>query len=80
LPPDDTQPTIYDHGEPVDVVLPPHAVIEAGMHKFEELARLHWPSSEPGVGFKSSSFTITNGRQLRMTLGLVYMAMKEAEE
>jgi hypothetical protein len=52
-------------------------VIDAGMLKFTELARLHWPAS--AGGFKLTSFDIRNDRQLRMTLGLVYMAMQLAD-
>lgn len=67
------QQTLTD--ETVD--LPPADVIDAGMLKFTELARLHWPAS--AGGFKLTSFDIRNDRQLRMTLGLVYMAMQLAD-
>jgi hypothetical protein len=64
--------------EPSEVVLPKPTIIDAGMAKFHELARQHWPAKEGG--FKLTSFDMRNDRQLRYTLGLVFMAMKGAEE
>lgn len=61
---------------PID--LPPKAVIDAGVAKFLELAKLNWPSQEGG--FKLISFDMRNDRQLRVTLGLVFMAMREKED
>lgn len=58
--------------------LPPWPVIDAGIAKFEEMAKLHWPA--PEGGFKLVSFDIRNNQQLRMTLGLVYMAMRKMDK
>jgi hypothetical protein len=67
----------FNEEKPDDILLPPPAVIEAGLRKFLEMAALHWPHQQGG--FKLTSFDIRNDRQLRMTLGLAYMAMKEEE-
>lgn len=58
---------------PNEVKLPDKRIIDAGMAKFLEMARLHWPNAEGG--FKTVSFDIRNDRQLRMTLALAFMAM-----
>lgn len=65
-----------DSGEPDEVNLPPRVVLDAGVAKFAELAKLHWPSKEDG--FKLTSFDFKNAQQIRMTLGLVYLAMLDA--
>jgi hypothetical protein len=67
-----------DNDKPEEVTLPPGTVIDVGVAKFLEMAGLHWPNQEGG--FKLTSFDIRNDRQLRMTLGLVYIAMLEADE
>lgn len=60
---------------PNEVRLPDKRIIDAGMAKFLEMARLHWPNAEGG--FKTVSFDIRNDRQLRMTLALAFMAMMQ---
>ncbi|HEY2105075.1 MAG TPA: hypothetical protein VGH29_04790 [Candidatus Binataceae bacterium] len=77
LPPVEDEPALPDPGEPATVELPPRHVIDAGVVKFMQMLRLHWPGREGGV---SKSFDVTNERQLRMALGLTYMAMREAED
>jgi len=67
---------VYEEA-PSEIILPPPPVIDAGAAKFQELAKLHWPSQEGG--FKLTGFDMRNDRQLRIMLGLVYMAMREAE-
>jgi hypothetical protein len=64
-------------GEPEPVLLPPKHVVDAGIAEFMRLARLHWPARESGI---SISFDIKNERQLFLTIGLVYKAMREAED
>lgn len=64
-----------DTSEPDDVVLPPPDIIEAGVKKFQELANLHWPSGKDG--YQSISFDSRNLHMLRITIGLVYMAMND---
>jgi hypothetical protein len=71
------EPTAPDLGEPATVELPPRYVIDAGVEKFMQMLRLHWPGREGGI---SKSFDVTNERQLRMALGLTYMAMREAAD
>lgn len=61
-----------------DVILPCKPVLDAGVEKFTELARLHWPSQDGG--FKLTSFDMTNDRMLRITLGLVYQAMRREDD
>lgn len=60
-----------------EVMLPAAAIIDAGVEKFLELAKLYWPAKD---GFKLTSFDMRNDRQLRMALGLVYMAMLEVSD
>jgi hypothetical protein len=76
IPDSEDDPATPAFGEPEPVVLPPRAVIDAGVAKFQEMLRLHWPARESGV---SRAFDVTNERQLRMALGLTYMAMREAD-
>jgi hypothetical protein len=64
-------------GEPEAVLLPPRHVVDAGIAEFLRLARLHWPARESGI---SISFDIKNERQLFYTIGLVYMAMRDADD
>jgi hypothetical protein len=64
-------------GEPDAVLLPPKHVVDAGIAEFMRLARLHWPARESGV---SIAFDLKNERQLFYTLGLTYMAMREADD
>jgi len=59
---------------PAEVVLPPADVLNAGLQKFYELAKLHWPNKDQSV-----SFDYKNERMLRVTLGLVYSAMKSKD-
>jgi hypothetical protein len=58
---------------PTAVDLPPPKVIEAGVEKFMEMANLYWPARGGVI-----TFDPRNKQQLRMTLGLVYLAMMEA--
>ena len=60
--------------DPEDVILPPRQVLEAGLAKFKEMAGLHWPSKDG-----SYAFDVKNAGQMMITLGLVYMSMKDAE-
>jgi hypothetical protein len=73
---EEEQPAL-DPGEPATVELPPRHVLDAGIARFGEMMRLHWPSRESGV---SKAFDVTNERQLRMALGLTYMAMRDADD
>lgn len=73
-------------GEPVrddvdEIAMPEMAVLKAGIAKFREYANLHWPrAGKPGEEFKLQSFDPGNDYHLRVTLGMVYLAMKAAEE
>lgn len=64
-----------------DITLPPKAVLDAGVAKFREYAGLHWPAGRVvgGDDLKLASFDHRNPYQLRVTLAMVYMAMKEAD-
>jgi hypothetical protein len=59
---------------PSEVVLPAPWVLDAGIKKFYELANLHWPKKDQSV-----SFDMRNEKQLRITLGLVYAAMRQQD-
>jgi hypothetical protein len=76
IPDAEAEPGPPDLGEPVTVELPSRHVLDAGVTKFYEMLRLHWPGREAGI---SKAFDITNERQLRMALGLTYMAMCDAD-
>jgi len=80
-----------DEGEPVTVAqdidsqildLPDRAVLDAGVRKFLEYANLHWPLSRPTAdeAFKLTSFDYRNDYHLRVTLGMVFLAMRQVEE
>jgi hypothetical protein len=46
-----------------------------------EYASLHWPThSTPDEKFKMESFNYKNDYHLRVTLGMVFNAMKAADE
>jgi hypothetical protein len=60
--------------------LPPPEVLAAGVKKFLEYANLHWPTPSKDGDFKLTSFDYKNEYHLRVTLGLVYMAMKDADD
>lgn len=60
---------------PTAIDLPAREVIEAGVSKFFEMANLYWPAKGGVI-----SFDPRNKAQLRMALGLVYMAMKEIDD
>ncbi len=68
--------------EPETVTLPTRAVIDAGVAKFMEYANLHWPLARPTAdeAFKLQSFDYRNTYHLRVTLGMVYQAMREADD
>jgi hypothetical protein len=71
------------HESPAEVTtLPDKAVLDAGVAKFMEYANLHWPQSfkVEGAEFKLTSFDYKNDYHLRVTLGMVYMAMKNADD
>ena len=59
---------------PTAVDLPQPAVLDAGVKKFFEMANLYWPSKGGVITFDPK-----NRPQLRMALGLVYMAMQEVD-
>ena len=65
-----------DDTDPPEVVLPSTTVIDAGLKRFRELAALHWPQK----GGTSVSFNVSNAMQMRMVLGLVYMAMRTVDD
>lgn len=66
---------LVEEGVP-DVLMPPPHIIDAGLAEFRRWVRFHWPAQPAGV---SKAFDITNERQLRYTLGMVFQAMKDAE-
>ena len=68
--PEETQAVL----DPAVVMLPARPVIDAGTRKFEELLRLHWPWKGGAV-----AFDVRDRARLMMTLGLVYMAMRQAD-
>jgi hypothetical protein len=70
--PDPLETKVVD--DPEDVLLPSRPVLDAGMQKFAELAALHWPKSGGSI-----SFDVKDQPRLMMTLGLVFLAMKQAE-
>ncbi len=79
LPPED--PVAQSVVVPVeDVRLPDKAIIDAGVAKFLEYANLHWPLGRPTADekFKLISFDYRNDYHLRVTLGMVYLAMMKA--
>lgn len=59
---------------PTAVDLPPKYVIDAGVRKFIEMAKLYWPSKGGVVAFDTK-----NSAQLSLAMGMVYLAMREAE-
>ena len=60
--------------------MPPSEVLTAGVKKFMEYANLHWPAPSKSDDFKLTSFDYKNDYHLRVTLGMVYMAMKDADD
>lgn len=64
------------------VAMPDKAILDAGVAKFREYATLHWPTGKPGLDekFKLASFDWRNDYHLRVTLGIVFMAMSRAAE
>jgi hypothetical protein len=62
--------------DPEPVLLPPRPILDAGYRKFNELARQCWPNAKcDGL----ISFDPKNPQQLMYVLGLVYMAMRDAD-
>lgn len=61
-----------------EVLLPPKEVLDAGVAKFYELVKLNWPNS--ANGFQLVQFDLRNEQQIRITLGAVFMAMRDAAE
>jgi hypothetical protein len=81
LPPEDAAAEV--HESPAEITtLPDKAVLDAGVRKFMEYAGLHWPATVKieGADFKLTSFDYKNDYHLRVTLGMVYMAMKNADD
>lgn len=70
-PSNDDQPSPH-----VEVMLPARAVLYAGLTKFTELANLNWPDKSGGL----VQFDMKNHQQLQIMLGLVYMAMRKADQ
>ena len=65
----------------VIVTLPPAAVLNAGIAKFLEYANLHWPDApRKDKDFRLTSFDYRNDYHLRVTLGMAYAAMKQADD
>jgi hypothetical protein len=64
------------------VAMPDKAILDAGVAKFREYACLHWPTGKPGLDekFKLASFDWRNDYHLRVTIGMVYMAMSRAAD
>jgi len=64
------------------VVLPAQKVLDVGVAKFREYAGLHWPAGRAvgGDDLKLASFDHRNPYQLRVTLAMVYMAMREVDQ
>lgn len=60
--------------------LPDQHILDAGVEMFKVWANLHWPT-KPGADekFKMESFNYKNDYHLRITLGMVFLAMQEAE-
>lgn len=82
LPADDEAPADAPHPMPAEVMeLPDTAILNAGLAKFQEYAALHWPvAGKDAADFKLTSFDHRNSYHLRVTLGMVYLAMRKAEE
>jgi hypothetical protein len=64
---------------PAMVDLPAAPIIDVGIREFNRLAKTFWADAN-GTTFKLTQFDSKNVRQLRFTLGLVYMAMREADK
>lgn len=62
---------------PAEVTLPPSPIIDAGVAKFLELANLNWPKQKGD--FSLVRFDLRNIAMLRMTIGLVYREMLQAQ-
>lgn len=60
---------------PTAIDLPRTEILDAGVKKFLEMANLYWPGKGGVITFDPK-----NKAQLRMTLGLVYYAMREAAD
>lgn len=61
-----------------EIVLPNKDILDAGLAKFTELCQLNWPNSSGTFGLVQ--FDVRNPQHMRITLGLVYMAMREIED
>jgi hypothetical protein len=77
----DPQP---DDGGPVrdDIVqglAPSDQIIKAGVARFREYANRHWPTKQRNGDFKLESFDHKNDEHLRLTLCMVYMAMRDSD-
>jgi len=71
--PDPLETKVVD--DPEDVLLPSRPVLDAGMQKFAELVKLHWPHRDGHV-----AFDIKDQSRLMMTLGLCYLTMRQEED
>jgi hypothetical protein len=60
--------------------MPEPAVLDAGVEKFREYAGRHWPRAMKDGSFKLESFDTRDNEHLRITIAVVYLAMKEADQ
>jgi hypothetical protein len=74
--------TVYHADMDTKIIeMPDKAIVDAGVKVFREYAGLHWPThSTPDERFKMESFNYKNDYHLRVTLGMVFNAMKAADE
>lgn len=74
--------TVYHADMDTKIIeMPGKEVLDAGVRTFMEYAGLHWPThSTPDEKFKMESFNYKNDYHLRVTLGMVFNAMKAADE
>jgi hypothetical protein len=74
--PDDSRPVQDDI---VEALAPNDAIIKAGVARFREYANRHWPTKQRNGDFKLESFDHKNEEHLRLTLCMVYMAMRDCD-
>jgi hypothetical protein len=74
LPPEPAQPEVPDMLE-MAATLPPPLVLQAGVGKFLELAKIGWPGKDDAF----LAFDYTNAYHLSIVLGLTYNEMRKLD-